>query len=105
MIDLADLDRRAALAMGDEELDRRWNGISWSPTTDANDCREFVQWAINHHDGWGYDLHIGRLAADCIAGDIWGNCGSGEATKGESPTYDLVAQVLAVLAALEVPDD
>jgi hypothetical protein len=112
---LADLDRRAALAMG-MEIDP-WPTIpgtwykaphlrikmrTFRPTTDANDCREFVQWAVSHGDGFDFELHVGRRAADCTFGDNWEHYGVGGASKTKhGPTYDLVAQVLALLAALE----
>ena len=112
MTDLPDLDRRAAEAMGLKlcTIDHK---VVWSepcraplrhfhPKTDAHDCREFMQWGLRN-EGWTLDLYVGPGVADATVGPGSSvDCGIGEATKEEyGPTYDLVAQVLAMLDALE----
>ena len=112
MIDLFELDRRAALAMGWKLLTGGdgeayglpptggpWRGFD--PTTDATDCREFEQWALREHKGWMLDVVVNSSSAAA------GVHSSGEGKSRHTdraehgPSYDLVARVLALLAALE----
>ena len=119
MTNLADLDRRAALTMGRRECPFHglWIGRGkckpnvklcgpYSPTTNDHDRREFVQWVLRN-EGWTLDLYVWSGAADATVGPGSSvDCGIGTATKAEyGPTYDLVAQVLAVLDAVEARND
>ena len=117
MIDLTDLDRRAALALGLKiatwpTIPGDWYEIpllgedavrTFAPTTDANDCREFVQFLQELH----YNMDV-YSRAHFASISIWRPSltpvlvAASEGTDFEhGPTYDLVAQVLAGLAAVE----
>jgi hypothetical protein len=116
MTDLTDLDRRAAVAMGLELVYENWTGLVldemghegqfstrfWSPTRDANDCREFERFAIGK--GLFVTLqHAGHYAqAEAIDLSMFPSVPyTGFQLAISCPTYDLVARVLALLDALE----
>lgn len=117
MIDLADLDRRAIRAMGLQVLDVLGQVFYAIPPTggrgrelrssiNASDCREFEQWALAH----GVikvvtivERGVAHASAYMAAYDRWGTAETNPAEHG--PTYDLVARVLALVAALETEVD
>lgn len=118
MIDLSDLDRRVASAMGlvkcsdkhgllDDCLgwvapDEPWRCRYFHPTIDANDCRELERWAMAHgvvKVGATAGPESASVSAYAAGPGRWGSAQAARAEHG--PTYDLVARVLALLAALE----
>jgi len=120
---MTNLDRRAALTMGLEisPLTERGRGVwiefaksgppirskPWSPTTDANDCREFKQYGITRGLFYLTSEREHSFVVDILrAGDVVKWVAKCETTKEEhGATFDLVACVIAILAALEAQND
>ena len=122
MTDLADLDRRAALTMGLKiatwptiqgdwyKASHGFDGVDarrFRPTLDANDCREFKQYGITRGLFYLTSEREHSFVVDILrAGDVVKWVAKCETTKEEhGPTYDLVACVIAILAALEAQND
>lgn len=95
MPDLTDLDRRAAVVMGLEEP-------FFTPTTEAFDCREFERFALNR--GVVRVIANVRSATATVSVRVLhlpGYYHRHTSLAEHGPTFDLVAVVLALLAALE----